>query len=307
MAPIAGRAAVTTFLCLVTACTSSSTSVTSPTATRCPVDLSLSPPTIAASGGSGQISIGVNPECTWQARSEADWIALAAPASGQGQASVAYTAAPNPVVAERRGAVIVNEQRVEVAQAAAACTFALDASGNSVGAEGGTLGLTITAQPSCVWSAASQANWIHVEGGREGNGPGTVQIRVEANEGDARRGTILVAGQRFEVVQSAARRTTPPPPAPGPPPPTPGPPPSPQPPPPPEPPRPQTLGGKIAELSGRCPNFIFKLQDRTVRTNDQTSFEGGCRRVREGREVRVTGVVQPDGSVLALRVRREDD
>jgi hypothetical protein len=376
MPPVMGRAAVSSFLCLVAACTSSSTSITSPTATRCPVDVSLSPATIGASGGSGQITIGVNPECTWEARSETDWITLAN-ASGQGQATVAYTASPNPLVSDRRGMVAVNDQRVEVVQAAAACTFALAGSGDSVGAEGGTLRLTVTAQPSCVWTAISQASWIHVAGGRDGNGQGVVEIRAETNEGDARRGTILVAGQSYVVSQAAQPRSAP----------TPTPAPAPRPgctfnvsptsqsidadggqrevrvestgsnctwtavPGAPwinvtsgtgngdgraryavarnigpartgalvvagttvtvmqeaAPPETVSLEGEVAGLTGQCPNFVFRLQGRTVRTNSETSIEGGCDRIRERREVRVTGIVQPDGSVLALRVRREDD
>ncbi len=399
MDPHFGRAVVITLLCLVGACTSSSTNITSPTATRCPVDLSLTPSTIGAAGGNGQIAIGVNPECTWEARSEADWIVLGAPASGQGQASVPYSAAPNPQVVDRRGVVIVNDQRLEVAQAAAACTYTVYASANSAGAEGGTLRLTVTAQPTCVWNAASQASWIRIEGGSDGNGPGSVVVRVEPNGGDARQGSVLVAGQRFEISQAGTPRTPPPPspqpqpppppPGPGPPspPPPPGPPGPPGPPPPPQctfrvsptsqnvrpgggdeevrveandracawtaasnvpwisvrngsgtgdarvrysvarntgparsgaltvagttvaitqegaPPEPVELEGQIAGLSGQCPNFTFNVGGRIVRTNDQTQLQGGCNRVRDGRRVRVNGVGQPDGSVLALRIR----
>ncbi len=420
MGRFVGRAAVASLLCLVAACTSSSTSITSPTATRCPVDLSLSPASIGASGGAGQIAIGVNPECTWDARSDTDWIDLAPPARGQGQASVAYTVSPNPLVSDRRGAVVVNDVRVEVAQAAAPCAFALDSAGESLEADGGTLRVTVTAQPSCTWTAISEAGWIQIGGGRAGDGPGVVELHVAVNSGEARRATVLVAGQGLVVFQAASPRTppaplppaptpapapappaptppaptppTPTPPAPTPPP-EPTPPPSPQPPPVPTPPacefdvsptsetvgarggdrdaqvrtdarctwtavssvpwialttgsgqgngrvryvvasntgpartgaiavagttiavrqeegRPETvsLQGEIGGLSGRCPNLTFIVRRRLVRTNQQTSIQGGCRRVREGRDVSVTGVVQPDGSVLAERVRDEDD
>ena len=81
---LVGAAAIASLIS-VAACSSSSTSVTSPTSARCPVDLALSPTTIEAAGGSGQIAITVNRDCTWDARSEADWIALVAPTSGPGR------------------------------------------------------------------------------------------------------------------------------------------------------------------------------------------------------------------------------
>lgn len=377
---------------LAAACTSSSTSVTSPTSVRCSIDIGLSPATVGAAGGNGQISISVNRECGWEARSETDWIALASPTSGQGEATLGYTAAPNPVVSVRRGAVVVNDQRVEVSQAAAACTYALSTPGGSVDAAGGTLGVNVTAQASCTWTAVSQASWLQIEAGRDGNGAGAVAIRVEPNGGGARRGTILVAGQTYTVSQAApAAGPTPPQPVP---PPTVPPPPTPPPPPPPQSdcafrvsPTSESVGangserevrvqatgsrcswtavsnapwisirdgsgsgggqaryvvapnagaarggtlvvagttvtvsqeagrgdstislrGEISDLSGRCPNFTFRLEGRLVRTNEATSIEGRCNDVRERREARVSGTVQPDGSVLALRLRVGDD
>ena len=187
------------------ACTSSSTStsVTSPTSVRCPVDLALTPATIDATGGSGQITIAVNRECTWEARSEADWIALGAPTSGQGEANLGFTASANAVVSARRGTVVVNDQRVEVAQAAAACRFELSDPGGSVAATGGNLAVSVTAQATCVWTAVSEVDWVRVESGREGNGQGVVTMTVAPNTGAARQGTILVAGQRYSVSQAA--------------------------------------------------------------------------------------------------------
>lgn len=283
MGLVLGRASVSTFLLFVAACTSSSTSITAPTSVRCAVNLGLSPATVGASGGNGQITIAINRECTWEARSETDWIALASPTSGQGEATVRYTASPNPVVSARHGAVVVNDQRVEVAQAAAACAFALSASESSVDAAGGSLSLTVTAQASCAWTAVSQASWIRIDAGREGSGQGVVRVRVDANGGAARRGTILVAGRIHTVSQAAVR------------------------PPAVEPRDSVSLRGAISNLSGRCPNLAFILQGRPVRTNDDTSIQGRCDRLSDRTEVRVDGLVQPDGSVLALRVRVEDD
>jgi hypothetical protein len=363
----AGGALAAAFLAaLATACSSSSTSVTSPTSVRCPVTLSLSPTSVEAAGGSGQIGIAVARDCEWQARSEADWIALAAPASGQGEANLGYTAAPNTVVSARRGTVVVNDQRIEIAQAAAACSYALSHTRRAVGAEGGSLSVTIEAQASCAWTAEAQVGWVHIDSGRAGNGRGVVTMSVAPNTGAAREGTVLVAGQRYSisqaagvppivpgcefevapqsesfgagggegrirvrasrsscawsavsnvswisvltgggsgngdarylvapnssgtrsgtvtvaratvsVTQSAGSSAT------------------------------LTLRGEVSDLSGRCPNLSFTLAGRHVRTNSATIFGDGCDHVRNERDVVVLGVVQGDGSVLALRVEED--
>lgn len=207
----------TAMLAAAAACSSSSSDVTtptSPTSVRCPVGLSAAPSSVEAAGGSGQISISVNRECTWEARSEADWIALAAPTSGQGEATLGFTAAPNTAVSTRRGSVLVNEQRVEITQGAAACRFDLSAPGGSVTAEGGALTVNVTAQATCRWAATSQVEWIRVDGGREGDGSGVVTMSVTRNTGPAREGTVMVAGHPYVVRQAGPTPTSPTPPAP---------------------------------------------------------------------------------------------
>jgi Domain of unknown function (DUF5666)/Putative binding domain, N-terminal/Viral BACON domain len=202
-------AVAVTYLTACAACSSSSTTVTSPSSVRCPVNLALTPASVDAGGGSGQITISVNRECTWEARSESDWITLGAPTSGQGEATLRYTAAANALVATRRGAVVVNDQRAEIAQSAAACRFDLSAPGGSAGAEGGSLTVSVTAQASCVWTAVSQVDWVRIEAGRDGNGQGVVAMSVDRNGGAARQGIVQIAGQAYSVSQAAAAAAQP--------------------------------------------------------------------------------------------------
>ena len=206
-------AVVITYLVACAACSSSSTTVTSPSSARCPVNLTLTPASVDAGGGSGQITVSVNRECTWEARSESDWITLGAPTSGQGEATLRYTAAANALIATRRGAVVVNDQRAEIAQSAAACRFDLSAPGGSAGAEGGSLTVSVTAQASCVWTAVSQVDWVRIDAGRDGNGQGVVAMSVDRNGGAARQGIVQIAGQAYSVSQPAAALPQPQPPA----------------------------------------------------------------------------------------------
>jgi len=111
---------VTTLALLASACgTSSSTSVNAPSS-RCAVTATAQPPAVGAPGGSGSIVVSTDRECAWEARSESDWLIIA-DSSGRGDGAVRYTAAGNPVVSERRGAIVVNGVRVEIGQAAATC------------------------------------------------------------------------------------------------------------------------------------------------------------------------------------------
>ena len=101
--------------------------------------------------------------------------------SGRGDGSMRYTAAGNPVVSERRGAVVVNGLRVEIGQAAAACAFSLDRSQQSVPATGGRIDVSVSAQAGCAWTARSDAPWISITSGAAGQGPGSVSLSVAAN------------------------------------------------------------------------------------------------------------------------------
>ena len=192
------------FLWACAACTSSSSTVTSPSSARCPVELAASPASVDAAGSSGQIAIAVNRECTWDARSESAWITLTPPASGQGEATIAYTAAANSQVASRRGIVVVNDSRLEIVQSAAACRFDLSSPGGGVGATGGGLSVQVAAQATCAWTAVSQAEWVRVDSGREGSGSGAVTLSVSANTGAARQGSVVIAGLSYTVSQAAA-------------------------------------------------------------------------------------------------------
>ena len=63
------------------------------------------------------------------------------------------------------------------------------------------------------------------------------------------------------------------------------------------------LRGELSGLAGQCPNLTFTLQGTLVLTNAQTVFDERCDRVRNRRDYIVSGLVQADGRVLAVRVR----
>jgi hypothetical protein len=61
-------------------------------------------------------------------------------------------------------------------------------------------------------------------------------------------------------------------------------------------------------LSGTCPTVSFTVMATVVKTSAATRFAGlTCGTLTNGTTVEVGGTQQPDGSVLALKVGREDD
>src|SRR3954470_16519582 len=101
------------------ACRSAQTSVTGPTADdKCQVTATSTPQSFAAGGGTGSINIATARDCTWSIATTASWMTLGGDRSGQGEPSVSYTVAANPVPAARSGSIVVGSQTVAVSQAA---------------------------------------------------------------------------------------------------------------------------------------------------------------------------------------------
>jgi hypothetical protein len=166
----------------------------------------VAPAALAAAGGQGTVSVSTQPECAWAVSTPANWISGLTPTSGQGNGEIAFQAAANPLPAARQGEVVVNDNRVAVAQEAAACVFTISRTTASIGPDGdGDTAVEVAAAAGCAWTAGSNASWITVTSGSTGSGNGSVHVRVAANETAAARvGTVTIAGQTFTVTQAAA-------------------------------------------------------------------------------------------------------
>jgi hypothetical protein len=61
--------------------------------------------------------------------------------------------------------------------------------------------------------------------------------------------------------------------------------------------------GAITSLTGACPNLMIVVQGFQVMTNLSTRYEGGsCASLQIGTRVKVTGIVQANGSAIARKV-----
>ena len=251
------------------------------------------------------MTISTTRDCTWSVATDAAWVSIAGTRTGQGNASVAFSVAANPVPASRSAAIIVAGQSVALSQQPAPCVFSLSRPGDTVGASGGDLAVGIMTLAGCGWTAASAANWIAISSGSSGSASGTVGMSVAANSGPARSGQVTIAGQIYTVNQ-AAGAAAPPNPTPSPSPtPNPGPPPPPGPSPNP-PPRPVHVQfeGTIAGLSGSCPNLSFSVNGASIVADGSTSYDkhAKCGDVRNGQSVSGEGDVQANGAIKATRL-----
>jgi hypothetical protein len=188
-------------------CTSAASTITAPLPLKCAVTAAVSPTTVGAGGGVVTATVSAARECAWTASSGASWIAIASGRTGQGDGTVTYEVAANPMSVPRRAGVGINDERVELAQDATACQFALDPPGAAFGAQGGPTTVSVTAPSLCQWTASSQAAWILVIFGAAGSGEATVGVTVDVNTGPARSGAIVIAGHSFDVAQAGASAT----------------------------------------------------------------------------------------------------
>ena len=199
-------AATLLILPLATACGSSSEVVTTaPSQTRCAVTVRADASAFTPAGGTGTIQVTANRDCTWTAQSDAPWLALAAPARGQGAGAVQYTVASNAEPAPRTAAIAVADQQIQVAQQGTPCAFRLSSTREDVEPAGGQRTIAVTAgSDQCRWSAASESSWIAIVAGGEGAGRGEVTFTVAPASGGPRQGTLRIAGQAVEVAQGTA-------------------------------------------------------------------------------------------------------
>ena len=83
------------------------------------------------------------------------------------------------------------------------CNATLDHNADSFTAGGGTGSVNVAIGSTCAWTAVSNDSWITVTSGASGTGNGSVGFTVDPNSGDARTGTITIAGLTFNVTQEA--------------------------------------------------------------------------------------------------------
>ncbi len=165
---------------------------------------------IGAEGGQfGTFSAGVAPGCngTWT-YGGTGWLSTTASFLTPGYTQYAAMATVNHERSERIGTVNAGSANVRIRQRASPCSYSLTASSTGVGEGRTAQTMTVTTSAGCVWDARSDASWLQVYP-LEGKGLAEIRYTVFPNFSTrGRSATIMVAGQRFTVVQAAGSGTS---------------------------------------------------------------------------------------------------
>jgi Putative binding domain, N-terminal/Viral BACON domain len=166
----------------------------------------LSETTFLASsrGGSGSVNVLTQDNCSWTVVNNTPWIVMISGPNGQGSRAVDFYVQPHSGE-PRTGTITIAGLTYTVQQAGTLpCSFSIDPSSQSFGTGGGTGVVNVSATIGCQWGASSGASWVKITGNATGIGSGQVSYTVEANTGEPRIATLLIAGQTFNVVQDGA-------------------------------------------------------------------------------------------------------
>ncbi len=82
------------------------------------------------------------------------------------------------------------------------CSYSISPTVDTIGADGGSRSVNVSTTSSCDWTASSNVGWASITSGSPGTGSGQVQYSVSSNPGDARQGTMTIAGRTFTINQA---------------------------------------------------------------------------------------------------------
>ena len=155
---------------------------------------------VAAAGGTGNVSVTAGSGCAWTAKSNDSWITVTSGATGSGNGTVAYSVASTGSTG-RAGTITIGDQTFTVNQGSG-CSVSINPSDASPGSGASTGSVSVSAGNGCAWTASSNASWLTIPSGANGSGNGTVNYSVAANSEGARNGTLTIGGKTFTVNQA---------------------------------------------------------------------------------------------------------
>lgn len=178
----------------------------SQTGVQCRVEISPTSQSIGPGGGGGAVQVIAPAGCTWTASTSAPWLTVSSGGTGTGNGTVNFQASVNTGVA-RLAALTIADQTFVVTQnapSAPQCNYAIQTSSVNLPVAGGPTVVSIQADATCSWTAASNVAWLAVTGVGVGTGNGSVTITASPNTGAARTGTATIAGRTFTVNQAGS-------------------------------------------------------------------------------------------------------
>lgn len=172
--------------------------------TACDFTLSPSVQSFPTTGGSGSFGIIMPSACSWTAVAASGFVTVNSAASGNGDATVQFSVAPN-FGGPRSGSIEVSNgvvTKVFQVQQPSGCPTSISQSTLNFGPAGGSGNVSVTAGNVCTYLAISGAPWAVVTSPSQ-TGNGTVTFNVLPNAGASGRSTTITAsGQTITVNQA---------------------------------------------------------------------------------------------------------
>ena len=182
--------------------------------TACSVTIAPTSASISKDAASGTFAVTSPASCGWTAVSSASWMTVTAGANGNGGGTVGYSVTRNTAIEGRTASIRVNEATFSLSQAgdAGLCEFHVaPVTINVCMSAAYDLVTTMTTQPACGWTVATEMPWITVSGAGARQGPGEIRFRIADNYDAPRLGVLQVRwdtptrGQNVQVQQAGCR------------------------------------------------------------------------------------------------------
>jgi hypothetical protein len=172
----------------------------------CTYSLSALSRNVSSSATTGNVAVTSATGCTWEASSDAPWLAITDGATGSGEDTVSYSVSANPTTSERVGHLTIAGLTFTLTQAGGTCSYQLSQTSRTVGSAATTGSLTVTTGSTCTWSPVSSGSWLTITNGTgTRTGGGTVNYSVAANTATAARSATITANSAtFTLTQSGA-------------------------------------------------------------------------------------------------------
>jgi len=173
-----------------------------PTTPSCSSSLSPNSRSHSATTASGNVAVSTGDSCTWEAVSNADWIAITDGETGTGSGAVSYTIEANPGPKSRKGTLTIAGQTFTINQSEP-CTYQLTRYQRKHRARASRSSISLRANRQCQWEVTSNADWITITSKTSGKGRASIRYSIATNTtGAERTGTVTVANQTFTVTQA---------------------------------------------------------------------------------------------------------
>jgi hypothetical protein len=177
--------------------------------TTCSFAIGQSSATVAASGGSVNVSLTTSSGCTWGTSNSASWVTVS-PSGGSGSATITLSASANPSSSARSTTVSLAGRSFVLTQLGTSCSFSLSSSALSFNSGGGSSAVSVGAASGCGWIVSGDASidgaspWLSATP-RSGTGTGSVTITAQPNTSGATRvGYVFIGGQTITVTQTGS-------------------------------------------------------------------------------------------------------